>query len=165
MTIQTDLNQSDYKAYRRYALFKYRKMHLAFVPVLLFFIFISWLEAEPGKTLADGIWQFIAGLVTIAVVMFVVMLIFRLVQRFTRTRFQGTMGPHTFEIGADTITETNRDGRNESRISGMRRVAEERNHFFIITAQGLGYIIPKRDLDPQGTDALRELRNKVMAAR
>ena len=165
MTIHTDLTESDYKAYRRYALFKYRKMHLAYIPILLFFIFISWFGAEPGQTLADGIWQFIASLVTMAVVMFVFILVFRLVQRLTRTRFPGTMGPHTFEIGADAITETNRDGRTERPIAGMRRVAEEKNHFFIITAQGLGYIIPKRDLDPQGTDALREVRSKVMAAR
>jgi hypothetical protein len=88
-------------------------------------------------------------------------LAWKLITRFTGGGFRGSLGPHVFEISEDSIVESNAQGRTETKIAGLRRIAETDSHFFVITNTGTGYVIPKRDL--QSNDALYALQQKITA--
>jgi len=86
-------------------------------------------------------------------------LILRLISRFTGTRFRGINGEHVFEISDEGLTESNANGKIETRLGGIRRIDETLQHFFVITTTGTGHVIPKRDLE--SPDALRALQARV----
>jgi hypothetical protein len=160
MTINCNLTESDYKAFRRYVMFRYRKIHWYFAVLLISLLALVWFSNKPEATLTEKI----AGLVGVVVAWGILMLVFavfwKLVTRFTGGRFRGSIGPHAFEIGEDTFTESNAQGRQEVRVAGLRHVAETDSHFFVITNTGTGHIIPKRDL--QSFDALYDLQKRVV---
>jgi hypothetical protein len=64
-----------------------------------------------------------------------------------------------FEISDVGLTEANASGKIETRLVGIRRIDETRQHFFVITTAGMGHIIPKRDFE--SWDALRALKSTI----
>ena len=159
MTINCNLTESDYRAFRRYLLFRYRKIHWYVAAVLISLLALVWFSSEPDATLAVKISSLIGVIVTWGILMLVIVIAQKLLTRFTGGRFQGSIGPHTFEIGEDTFAESNAQGRQEVRVAGLRRVAETDLHFFVITNAGTGYVLPKRDL--QSVDSLHALQKRV----
>jgi hypothetical protein len=163
MSITCNLTESDYRAFRRYVIFRLRKLHWFFAVVMVTLLAFVWFSNKPGTPLS----QKIVGELAVVIIWGILMLIFlgasKLITRFTGGRFLGSTGPHTFEIGEETFAEINAQGRQEVRIAGLRRVAETEKHFFIITNAGTGYVIPKRDL--QSFDPLFDLQKKVAVAR
>jgi len=160
MTINCNLTEADYRAMRNYVRFRYRKIHWFLAVVLISLLAFVWFSNKPQATTGEKI----AGLVGVAVVWVILTLIlyvaWKIISRFTGGRFRGSVGPHVFEVGDDVFTESNAEGRTETRIAGIRHIAETPAHFFILTATGRGHVIPKKDV--QSFDALRSLQSKVM---
>ena len=140
-------------------MFRYRKMHWFFAVVLISLLALVWFSNGPEATTGEKI----AGLVGIVVVWVILMLIFyvalKIIARFTGGRFRGSVGPHVFEVSDEVFTESNAEGKTETRVAGIRHIAETPAHFFILTTTGRGHVIPKRDV--QSFEALRSLQSKV----
>ena len=162
MTINCNLTESDYRAFRRYVMFRYRKVHWYYGVILISLLALVWFSNEPGTQVPKKI----AGLVGVLVVWLIFIALFavgsKLLTRFTGGRFRGSLGPHVFEIGEDRFVESNSEGRKETTLAGLKRVAETDSHFFVLSKAGAGYVIPKRDL--QSYDALYELQRRVLAS-
>jgi hypothetical protein len=159
MTINCNLTESDYRAMRRYVMFRYRKVHWYYAVITIFLLVFLWFSNKPETPTAEKI----AGLVGVVIVWCILMVVFvvgwKILTRFTGGRFQGSIGPHVFEIGEDRFVESNAEGRKGITLAGLRHVAETDSHFFIIGKTGTGYVIPKREL--QSYDALHELQKRV----
>jgi hypothetical protein len=69
------------------------------------------------------------------------------------------LGHHTLEIAGETIVETNSATKMEMKLSFLKSMDETRRHFFLMTRNNLGFVIPKRGL----TDfqPLRDLAEEV----
>ena len=159
MTINSNLTESDYRAFRRYVLFHYRKMHWYVAAVLVSLLAFVWFSNKPETTLADKVAGEVGVVVIWAIFMVVFFFAWKVIMRVTGGRFRGSIGPHVFEIGEETFAESNAQGRHELRVTALRRVAEIDSHFIVLTNTGTGYVIPKRDL--QSFDALYELQKRV----
>lgn len=159
MTINCNLTESDYRAMRRYVIFRYRKLHWFFAVVLISLLAFVWFSNKPEATTGEKI----AGLVGVAVVWVILMLIFsvawKVIARFTGARFRGSIGPHVFEVSDDVLIESNSEGRIETRVAGIRHIAETSAHFFILTTTGRAHVVPKRDV--QSFEPLRSLLSRV----
>jgi len=160
---QCDLKDSDYRAFRRHVLFRYRKVHWLYGGLLAIILLLTWRGGSPEETTANKIFTLIGGVIIFGGFYLVYFLILKLISRFTRTGFAGVLGPHIFEISDDGLTESNANGKVETRLAGIKRIDETSNHIFVVSASGIGHVIPKRDLE--GSDALRllrELQSKVI---
>jgi len=120
---------------------------------------LTWFGGRPEETVTHKLFTLLAGVIFFGGAALVLYVILRLVSHFMRTRFSGTLGEHVFEITGDALTETNSNGRIETRFGAIRRIDETTHHFIVITSTGLGHVIPKRDLE--NPSALRELRSKI----
>ena len=140
-------------------MFRYRKLHWFFAVVLISLLAFVWFSNKPEATTGEKI----AGLVGVVVVWAILMLIFyvawKIIARFTGGRFRGSVGPHVFDVGDDVLTESNAQGKIETRVAGIRHIAETPAHFFILTTTGSAHVIPKRDV--QSFEALRSLQSRV----
>jgi hypothetical protein len=159
MTLACNLTESDYRAFRRHIMFRYRKLHWLYGGMLGLVIVALWFGGGPEKTLADKIGALIAG----AVAFCGAVLFLSVVRRFTRTGFRGTLGAHTFEISDQGITESNVNGKVETLLPAIRRIDETARHFFVVTTSGVGHVLPKRDLP--SFDAIRSLRARSERAK
>jgi len=159
MTVRCNLDASDYRAFHRHVLFRYRKIHWLYGGMLALILLITWLGGPPEETVTDKIHALIGGVVLFGGAGLVFYIILRLISRFTGGRFRGTTGEHVFEISDDVLVETNRNGRIETRLGGIRRIDETARHFFVLTTTGMGHVIPKRGLE--SPDALRALKSRV----
>ena len=155
MTINCNLNESDYRAMRRYVLFRYRKLHWVFIFILAAALALSWFSEKPDAAMTDKI----RGLVAMVVLWSIFMGASLLFMRFSGGRFRGSVGPHIFDVSDDSFIESHADGRKESKIAGIRHVGETRTHFFVLTKTGGVYVVPKRDF--QDCAALHSLQAKV----
>jgi len=161
MTINCNLTESDYRAFRRYVMFRLRKMHWLFGAMLVSLLALVWFTNKPDATLAEKIAGIVGVGVVWAMLMSLFFLVWKVITYLAGGRFRGSVGPHVFEIGEDTFVESNAQGRQELRVAGLRRVAETDSHFFIITNAGTGYVIPKRDVE--NYEALYKLQKRVAA--
>jgi hypothetical protein len=107
----------------------------------------------------DKVYGLIGGVIIFGGVGLLFFLVLRLISRFISASFRGTIGEHVFEISDDGLTESNANGKIETRLGGIRRIDETAQHFFVITTTGVGHVIPKRDLE--SPDALRALQARV----
>src|SRR5580765_63762 len=107
MSINCNLTESDYRAFRRYVMFRYRKMHWFFAAILISLLALVWFSNKPEATLTEKIAGLIGVIVMWCVLMLVFVVVWKLFTRFTGGRFRGSIGPHTFEIGEDTFAESN----------------------------------------------------------
>jgi hypothetical protein len=159
MTFNCNLTDADSRAFRRYVLFKYRKMHWFVAVTLALCLAYDWFSYAPETPISEKL----AGLIGLTVLWFIIVLVlsiaWKIISRFTGGRFRGSTGPHVFEIGEDTFVESNSEGRSEVKIAGLRRIAETDSYFFVIGNTGRGFIIPKRDL--QSYDVLRGLQKRI----
>ena len=162
MTAVCDLIDSDYRAFRRHVLFRYRKIHWLYGGMLALLLLFIWLGGKPEETTRDKISTSIGIVVGFGGFTLISLLVLRVISRFTGARFRGTVGQHVFEISEDGLTESNANGKIETRLTAIRRVDETPQHFFVITTTGIGHVIPKRDLE--NADTLRVLRTKVAKA-
>ena len=159
MTVTCNLNESDYRALRRYAMFRYRKIHWIYGAMIIGLLLLTWSGEKPDATTTQKVCDLIGVVVFFLLFALIFLLILKIIARFTRSRFSGTIGNHTFEIGDDFLIETNPNGKIETRLSGICQVAETKKYFFVITTTGSGHVIPKKDL--QNFDALHSLQAKV----
>src|SRR5690242_6421789 len=136
MTISCNLTESDYRAMRRYLLFRYRKVHWYYAVVLITLLAFVWFSNKPETPTAEKI----AGLVGVIVVWLLFMTVFvigwKILSRFTGGRFRGSTGPHVFEIEQNRFVESNTAGRTEIALAGLRHVAETDLYFFVFSRTG-----------------------------
>ncbi len=159
MTTHCNLNDADYRAFRRHVMFRYRKIHWFYVAMLALILLLTWFGGRPEEAVRDKIYGLIGGVIVFSGAGLLFFLVIRLISRLTGARFRGTVGEHVFEILDDGLTESNANGKIETRLSGIRRIDETAQHFFVITSTGMGHVIPKRDLE--SLDALRALQSRV----
>jgi hypothetical protein len=159
MIVRCNLDDTDYRAFRRHVMFRYRKIHWLYGGMLALILLLTWFGGRPEETATDKIYVLIGGVVIFGGAGLVFYLIFRLISRFTGGRFRGTTGEHVFEISDDALTESNVNGKIETRLCAIRCIDETAQHFFVITTTGMGHIIPKRGLE--SPDALRVLQSRV----
>jgi hypothetical protein len=159
MIAHCNLNDADYRAFRRHVLFRYRKIHWFYGGMLTLLLLLTWFGGKPEETIKQRIFALVGGVIVFGGFALVFLLVLRLISRFTRSRFNGTLGEHVFEFTEDGLNETNINGRIETKAAAIRGIDETAQHFFVITSTGMGHVIPKRDL--QSTDALRVLQTRV----
>src|SRR3954464_6325212 len=106
MTARCNLHDSDYRAFRRHVLFRYRKIHWLYAGMLAIILLLTWYGGRPGKTVTDKIYLLIGGAVIFGGAGLVFYLVLRVVSRFTGARFRGTIGDHVFEISDDGLTQS-----------------------------------------------------------
>jgi hypothetical protein len=159
MTARCNLNDSDYRAFRRHVMFRYRKIHWLYGAMLALVLLFTWLGGGSGESVRDKVYGLIGGVIIFGGVGLLFFLVLRLISRFIGASFRGTIGEHVFEISDDGLTESNANGKIETRLGGIRRIDETAQHFFVITMTGVGHVIPKRDLE--SPDALRALQARV----
>ena len=163
MAINCNLTESDYRAFRNYVRFRYRKLHWYLAIIVVSLLSVVWFSHKPQAALGERIASVVGVLIAWVVFMLIFLLIWKIATRLTGGRFRGCLGPHVFEIGEETFTASNSQGRQEVRLTALRRMAETDSYFFIITNAGTGYVIPKRDL--QSYEALHVLQKKVAKRR
>jgi hypothetical protein len=156
MIARCHLTRADYRAFQLHALFRYRKVHWLYGVILIFILLQSWFSE---KTLFERISLMIGATVMFAVAITILTAITLILSHFLGTRFRGTTGEHIFEVSTDGISESHANGKVETKISGIKRIDETARHFFVLTSCGLGYIIPKRDLD--SFDSLHALQASI----
>lgn len=159
MIARCNLDYSDYRAFRRHVMFRYRKIHWLYGGMLALILLLTWFGGRPEETTTDKIYALIGGAVVFGGAGLVFYFILRVISRFTGGRFRGTTGEHVFEISDDGLTESNTNGKIETRLGGIRRIDETAQHFFVITTTGMGHVIPKRALE--SPNALRVLQSRV----
>ena len=159
VTTHCKLDDSDYRAFQRHVLFRYRKIHWYFGVMLVLLLVLTWFGGRPEETIIDKIYALIGGVVIFGGVGLVLYLVLQHISRFTGTRFHGTTGDHVFTISDDGLIESNANGTTETRLGGIRRIDETSQHFFVMTTTGMGHVIPKRDLE--SFDALRALQAEI----
>jgi len=155
MTINCNLSEPDYRAMRRYVIFRYRKMHLFGFFILACALALDWFSYKPGTTMTERI----CGLIAMFIIWSVFMGLFLLFLRFSGGRFRGSVGPHVFDFTDDGVTESHANSKVELRVAGIRHIGETRSHFFILSKTGSGFVIPKRGL--QTYDAIHDLQKRV----
>jgi len=161
ITVNCNLTRADYRAFYRYYLFRYRKMHWLFGIIIVSMLSFVWYSNKPNATAAErisGIVGFLIGWMALTVIF---VLGWMLLRRLTGGRFRGSIGSHVFEIGEDTFVESNAEGRKEIKIAGLRHLGETDSYFFVMSRAGSFFVVPKRDL--QNSDALHALKKKVTA--
>jgi hypothetical protein len=163
VTINCNLTESDYRAMRRYFMFSYRKLHWFIGVVLISLLVFNWFGHKHDATLTEKIFGLIGLTVLWAATMLIFLLVWKVIARFTGGRFRGSVGPHVFEVSDEVFTESNADGKIETRLAGIRHVAETPAYFFVLTTTGRGHVIPKKDLS--SLDALRSLQLRVAKRR
>src|SRR5580704_4685856 len=124
MTITCNLTNADYSAFRFHAMFRYRKIHWVYGTLLAILLWQTWSGAKPEKSLADKIYLLIATAFMFVGLVVAFLFLFSLFRRFTGTRFRGTTGEHVFEISDEGVTESNANGKIETRLAAIRRVDE-----------------------------------------
>src|SRR5215467_11457527 len=99
MSINCNLTESDYRAFRRYVFFRYRKMHWFFAVGLIPGLALLWFGNKPDTPLMEKIAGLVGGIIVWGVIVLILLGAWMLLTRFTGGRFRGSTGPHTFEIG------------------------------------------------------------------
>lgn len=163
MNITCELKKEDYRAFKRHVLFRIRKIHWFYAVMIAGLLSLVWLGGKPEETLVDKIFLTIGTLVLFGLFGGILALIFWVINRLTRAKFHGPLGEHTFALSHEGITEISSFGTVETKIAAIRRTDETTGHFFIISAAGIGHIIPKRAL--KTAEALQELRGWAQAAK
>jgi hypothetical protein len=157
MTARCTLIASDYRAFQRHVLFRYRKIHWVYGGLLTIILLTNWFGARPEATPAEKI----ATLVLSIIIFSGLVAVLSVIVHFLGARFRGTLGEHIFDISETGITESNASGKIETQVAGIRGVDETKNHFFVVTKAGLGHVLPKRDLET--SEPIRALQAAVRA--
>ncbi|HXR05998.1 MAG TPA: YcxB family protein [Candidatus Acidoferrum sp.] len=165
MTLRCNLTEADYRAFKRHIERRYEKAPWIYAGIALLFSALLWIGDKSGESVRDKIERVIGVLGLTAVVLLIaspiVWMFMWLFRRLTRRRWHGWIGERVYDISAEGVRVSSKNGRIETPVSAIWRLDETRRHFFIITRGGWGHIIPKRDLsDPQ---PLRELQLRVQA--
>jgi hypothetical protein len=158
-TAYCNLNDADYRAFRRHVLFRYRKIHWLYGAMLTLLLLLTWSGGKPEESFKERVFALVGVVIVFVGLAIAFLLVLRLLSRFNRFRFSGTVGEHIFEFTEDGLCETNVNGKIETKVKAIRCIDETPHHFFIITTTGMGHVIPKRDF--QNTDELRVLQAKV----
>ncbi|MEZ0274642.1 MAG: YcxB family protein, partial [Roseimicrobium sp.] len=161
MTIKSHITDSDYRA------LQWRVMvHREKIPLLMGLCFGLAAMLLGGSMLAEESWSRSlriyavvasmagAGLLTIIVAL-----------HLSRDKALGgkrvPLGPHTFEFAGKLLIVTNQHGKMEVPITGIHSIDEAEKYFFVILRRGADLIIPKRDLDAQQAQAVRDFKEAV----
>jgi hypothetical protein len=163
MTITCELTKEDYRAFQRHVMFRIRKTHWLYIVMVAGLLLLTWFGGKPEETVTEKIYLLVGTLMLFGLFGGLMMLIFWLVSRLGGARFQGPLGEHVFTITPGSITESSSFGTVETKVAAIRCVDETAKHFFVISAAGIGHIIPKRGLTAM--EALRELRAQVKTAK
>ena len=113
-------------------MFRYRKIHWLYGGMLALLLLLTWLGGKPEETTTERVFALVGVVVVFGGFALIFLLVLRVISRFTGARFRGTLGQRAFEISEDGVTESNTNGRIETRVSGIRRIDETPHHFFII---------------------------------
>ena len=128
--------------------------------MLTLLLLFTWF-GKPETSTKERLYALVGVVVVSGGFALALLLVLRIISQFTGAGFRGTLGEHVFEFTEDGLTETNANGKIETRAAAIRGIDETPKHFFVITTTGLGHVIPKRDL--QNMDALRVLQSRVTA--
>lgn len=160
MIIRCNLNESDYRAYQWHVMFRYRKVHWLYGILLGLLLWLTWTGGSPEATAIDKLYTLIGVVLYFGGASLAFYVIVRLILRLRGASFQGTTGEHLFDISDDGLIETSQNSKIETRRVGIKRLDETEKHFFVITSNGMGHVIPKRGLN--NLEAVRSLQAKVM---
>ena len=163
MKITSQLQSSDYKAFRRFAFFRYRKSHLYYLflwgSLTISFAFNALRESgETESILNIVITLFAAGFIA-SLYLGVVIAILLGINRLLPNRVRDIYGFHTWELLEDRFKEENEAGISETKYESIR-IMEGRNHYYLIRKNGITSIIPKR-AELSGQEFFMALKEKI----
>ena len=164
MVFRCDLTEADYRTFHRHIQWRYQKSAWIYAATALLFLVLLWFGGESGENVRDKSQRVVGVLaLTAAFLMMVspiVWIFVWLFRRVRRRRLRGWVGERVYDISAEGLRASSRNGKIETPVSAIWRFDETRRHFFIITRGGWGHIIPKRDLSD--SQPIRELQSRVI---
>jgi hypothetical protein len=143
MKIETELNKDDYKKFRQYIFFNYRKTYLVYLAGLVIFILIGWPRGEP-ITIPQAVVYIIINILIFLFFYGLYSGVLFLVRKLIRRSPISILGTHTFEIQEDAFVEQNRIGLTKLNYTSINHIGSTKNHFFIFSTNGGGMLVPKR---------------------
>jgi hypothetical protein len=156
MIFTVHLNKDDYRAFRRYCLTRFHHAHWLLVIMIAVVEIMTWHGHKPETPLSEKIGSALAIPVLFAVLFGVLMVLKWIVAKVTRSSFQQPLGPHEYEITDSMFREKNEFGSTEATLNRIKTVGQTKNHVFIILSNGLGYIIPRREIAAPDLDQILE---------
>ena len=168
MTFRCNLTEADYRAFDHHNMWRYQKTVWGFVSFAILFSVVFWFDGKSRDlSIKEKIESIFVLFVSVAAFYSIVFLVtwpfVWLFRRLTRYRWRDRIGERVYDISADEVKVSSKNGKMETPISALLRVDETRRHFLIIIKDGWWHIIPKRDLSDLTLQALRELQSRVRA--
>jgi hypothetical protein len=145
MELTADLTKKDYAAFRRYAMFRFRKVWLVYV---LLGVYVGWTsfpgaDPEQGLSLSSGvIAAVLLGLMAAGVTAIVAWLLMAILPN----RPGAVVGKHVFTLTDSEFQEKNAIGAMTVRLDVLQR-HETAKHVFLITPTHVAFVVPKRALE------------------
>lgn len=145
MELSADLTKEDYAAFRRYAMFRLRKVWVIYVLVGICVGWASFPGADPeeGVSLASGVLAAIVfGVIAAGAAAAVALLLIAVLPN----RPEAVIGKHVFTLSASELQEKNDISVTKVRLDVLRR-HETAKHIFLITPAHVAFVIPKRAVE------------------
>jgi hypothetical protein len=145
MQLSVDLTKADYAAFRRFALFRHRKIWLVYVAVG---VFVAWTSFPEDYAAGGGaLWSALVavglmGTAAAGLAAFAGMVLMALLPDGPRA----ILGEHLFTLTDSEFREVNAAGSTLVKLDLLRR-RETAKHVFLITPTHVSFILPKRALD------------------
>jgi hypothetical protein len=154
MKFTVNLNADDYKAFRNAC--RKRSPHSPWLILIVIAAleFMTWHGHNSGTSLSHKIVDAFIVPIIFALLFGLLVLIKWVIAKLTRTSFQPPLGPHEYEITDSLLRERNEYGMIATNRNRIQDVAQTNNHIIVILANGIGHIIPKRELAPAVLDEI-----------
>ncbi len=161
MKFNVYLNKDDYKAFRRYC--SNRFLHTPWLILIMIVVLeaLTWHGHKPDTALSAKIISALVIPIVFAV-FFCILIAFKwILAKLTKSTFQKPIGLHEFEITESVFREKNEFGSTETNLSRIKMIGQTENHVFVILSNGLGHIIPKREITSVVLAQVLEQLNKT----
>ena len=144
MELTADLTNNDYAAFRRYAMFRFRKVWLfyAFVGIFVGWISFSGDPIEGVSFSTNVLMAVIIGAIAAGATPILGWLVMMLLPN----RPAAAVGKHVFTLSDLEFQEKNDIGVTSVRLDLLRR-HETARHIFLVTPAHVAFVLPKRALE------------------
>ena len=156
MTFTVNLNKDDYRAFRRFCRRRYQHTRLLILIMIAVVEILTWHGQKAGTPLSEKIISALMVPLMFGVFFGIFMLFRWILSKVTRSTFQQPVGPHEYEITASVFRERNEFGLVETPLDRIKTVGQTKDHVFVILLNGLGHIIPKREISPEELGSILE---------
>ena len=122
MTYECDLNEADYRAFRRHMRYRHFKLHWYYAGLACLILALTWFGGDKGETVSQKLYTLLGGVIVFGgfAVLSGLSILYR---RLTGRRFIGPVGRHIFVVSGEGHPPHERawNSRSASRRNSRRR--------------------------------------------